>query len=54
MDVITFRDMAPGEYEALFDTATDVSLPPERVAALIAAGEGVARRNAALAALRAD
>ena len=54
MDVITFRDMAPGEYEALFDTATDVSLPPERVAALIAAGEGVARRNTTLAALRAD
>ncbi|HYD72244.1 MAG TPA: patatin-like phospholipase family protein, partial [Candidatus Binatia bacterium] len=35
MDVITFRDMAPGEYEALFDTATDVSLPRTGVAAII-------------------
>jgi len=54
MDVITFRDMDAAEYDALFDTATDVSLPPDRVAALIAAGHNVARRNAALGALRAD
>ena len=52
MDVITFHDMAPAEYDALFDTATDVSLPPERVAALIAAGRGVVTRNEALRALR--
>jgi NTE family protein len=52
MDVITFHDMAPAEYEALYDTATDVSLPADTVSALIAAGQGVARRNAALAALR--
>ncbi|HET9229804.1 MAG TPA: hypothetical protein VFO00_00860 [Vitreimonas sp.] len=52
MDVITFRDMEAVEYDALFDTATDVSLPPERVAALIAAGRGVAARNEALRAFR--
>ncbi len=49
MDVLTFRDMEAVEYDALFDTATDVSLPPETVAALVAAGRGVARRNTALA-----
>jgi NTE family protein len=53
MDVITFRDMEPTEYDALFDTATDVSLPPETVAALIAAGHGVATRNEALGAFGA-
>jgi NTE family protein len=52
MDVITFRDMEPSEYEALFDTATDVSLPADRVAALIAGGRGAAQRNAALASFR--
>lgn len=51
MDVITFRDMEPAEYDALYDTATDVSLPADRVAALIAAGHGVALRNAALVEL---
>jgi NTE family protein len=52
LDVITFRDMETDEYDALYDTATDVSLPADRVAALIAAGRGVASRNAALADLR--
>lgn len=52
MDVITFRDMETGEYDALYDAPTDVSLPAETVDALIAAGYGVARRNAALAAFR--
>jgi NTE family protein len=52
MDVITFRDMESAEYDTLFDTATDVSLPPETVDALIAAGRGVAMRNQALAAFR--
>jgi NTE family protein len=54
MDVITFRDMETTEYETLFDTATDVSLPPDRVAALVAAGHGVAQRNAALGAFRSN
>ena len=54
MDVITFRDMEPAEYEALYDTATDVSLPRATVDALTRAGRGVAMRNAALAALRAN
>src|SRR5690606_26228104 len=40
MDVITFRDMEPAEYEALYDTATDVSLPRETVDALTRAGRG--------------
>ena len=48
MDVITFRDMEPAEYEALYDTPTDVSLPRETVDALTRAGRGVAMRNAAL------
>ena len=52
MDVITFRDMEPTEYEALYDTATDVSLPRETVDALTRAGRGVAMRNAALRELR--
>ncbi|MCX7359112.1 MAG: patatin-like phospholipase family protein [Alphaproteobacteria bacterium] len=52
MDVITFRDMEPTEYEALYDTATDVSLPRETVDALTRAGRGVVGRNAALAAFR--
>lgn len=52
MDVVTFRDMEPVEYDDLFDTATDVSLPPETVAALIAAGRGVAMRNQALGQIR--
>ena len=52
MDVITFRDMTPGEYETLFDTPTDVSLPRETVDALTRAGRGVVGRNAALAAFR--
>jgi NTE family protein len=53
MDVITFRDMEPAEYDALFDTLTDVSLPPETVTALITAGRGVATRNQALGTFRA-
>ncbi|ANP45528.1 patatin-like phospholipase family protein [Candidatus Viadribacter manganicus] len=52
MDVITFRDMEPMEYEALYDTETNVSLPRETVDALTRAGRGVAARNAALAAFR--
>jgi NTE family protein len=51
MDVIGFRDMSEGEYEALYDTATDVSLPRETVDALIAAGRGVVARNAAVGEL---
>lgn len=54
MDVITFRDMTPEQYEALYDTATDVSLPRETVDALTRAGHGVVARNAALAAFRAN
>lgn len=53
MDVITFRDMTPEQYEALYDTTTDVSLPRETVDALTAAGRGVAERNAALREFRA-
>jgi hypothetical protein len=52
MDVITFRDMTEPEYEELFDTPTDVSLPRETVDALTRSGRGVVQRNAALAALR--
>ncbi len=52
MDVITFRDMTPEQYEALYDTATDVSLPRETVDALTAAGRGVVSRNAALEAFQ--
>ncbi|MBX3429875.1 MAG: patatin-like phospholipase family protein [Hyphomonadaceae bacterium] len=52
MDVITFRDMEPTEYEALYDTPTDVSLPRETVDALTRAGRGVVQRNAALAEFR--
>lgn len=52
MDVITFRDMEPAEYEALYDTATDVSLPRETAAALTRAGRGVVARNAALREFR--
>jgi NTE family protein len=54
MDVITFRDMTPEEYEALYDAPTDVSLPRETVDALIAAGRGVVARNAAVAEFRRD
>lgn len=54
MDVITFRDMAPAEYEALYDTPTDVSLPRETVDALTRAGRGVVARNAALREFRAQ
>lgn len=52
MDVITFRDMEQAEYEALYDTATDVSLPRATVDALTRAGRGVVQRNAALRELR--
>lgn len=52
MDVITFRDMTPAEYEVLYDTATEVSLPRETVDALTRAGRGVVERNAALRELR--
>jgi len=52
MDVITFRDMEPAEYEALYDTATQVSLPRETVDALTRAGRGVIQRNEALARYR--
>lgn len=52
MDVITFRDMEPAEYEALYDTPTDVSLPRETVDALTRAGRGVVERNAALREFR--
>jgi NTE family protein len=54
MDVITFRDMTLEEYEALFDTPTELSLPREAVDALVAAGRGVVARNAAVAQLRGD
>lgn len=52
MDVITFRDMEAAEYEALYDTPTELSLPRETVDALVRAGRGVVERNAAVAALR--
>jgi NTE family protein len=52
MDVISFRDMTPAEYEALYDTETNVSLPRETVDALVAAGRGVVERNAAVGAFR--
>jgi NTE family protein len=52
MDVITFRDMETAEYEALYDTATDVSLPRDTVDALTRAGRGVVARNAALREFR--
>jgi hypothetical protein len=52
MDVIGFRDMSESEYEALYDAATDVSLPRETVDALIAAGRGVVARNAAVGEFR--
>jgi NTE family protein len=52
MDVITFRDMTPEQYEALYDTPTELSLPRETVSALIAAGRGVVARNAAVGELR--
>ncbi len=52
MDVITFHDMTPEEYEALYDAPTVVSLPRETVDALVRAGRGVVGRNAALAALQ--
>jgi len=54
MDVISFRDMAADEYEALYDTPTELSLPRETVDALTRAGRGVVARNAAVAALRAN
>ena len=54
MDVITFRDMEPAEYEALYDTATEVSLPRATVDALTRAGRGVVARNAALREFRAQ
>jgi NTE family protein len=50
MDVITFRDMTPEEYGALFDTATELSLPRETVDALTRAGRGVVARSEAVAA----
>lgn len=52
MDVITFRDMEPAEYDALYDTRTDVSLERETVNALTRAGRGVVQRNAAVAEFR--
>lgn len=54
MDVITFRDMTPSEYETLYDTETEVSLPRETVDALTRAGRGVVERNAALREFRAQ
>jgi NTE family protein len=51
MDVITFRDMASEEYEALYDTPTELSLPRETVDALVRAGRGVVMRNAAVGEL---
>jgi NTE family protein len=54
MDVLSFRDMAPDAYEALYATPTDVSLPAETVTALIAGGRYAAEHNAAIAALRAN
>jgi hypothetical protein len=50
MDVISFHDMSPEAYDALFDTRTDVSLEPETVTALIAAGRDAGEANVALRA----
>ena len=54
MDVVTLRDMAPAQYEALYETRTGVSLPRETVDALIAGGRYAAAHNAALAEFRRD
>jgi NTE family protein len=54
MDVISFHDMSPDAYDALYDTRTDVSLEPETVTALIAAGRAAAEANAALRAFAAS
>ncbi len=50
MDMLSLRDMAPDAYAALYDTATDVSLPAETVTALIAGGRYTAEHNEAIAA----
>lgn len=54
MDMLSLRDMTPDAYDALYDTPTDVSLPPETVTALIAGGRYAAEQNAMIAALRAN
>lgn len=54
LDVITFRDMTETQYAALYDTPTDVTLPPATVDALIAGGRSALERNAAVAGLRAN
>jgi hypothetical protein len=48
----TFRDMAADEYDALYDTPTELSLPRETVDALVRAGRGVVVRNGAVAEFR--
>jgi hypothetical protein len=52
MDIVSFRDMDPEAYDALFDTRTDVSLEPETVSALIAGGRAAIENNEALRAFR--
>ncbi len=54
MEVVALEDLDAAAYRALFDTETAVSLPPETVDALIAAGREVAARNEVLRALRVD
>lgn len=54
MDVVTFRDMTPEQYAALYATPTDVSLPRATVDAVIAGGRSAIERNAALRAFRAQ
>jgi len=54
MDVVTFRDMTPEQYAALYATPTDVSLPRATVDAVIAGGRSAIERNAAVATFRAN
>jgi hypothetical protein len=54
MDVVTFRDMTPEQYAALYATPTDVSLPRATVDAVIAGGRSAIEANAAVARFRAQ
>ncbi|WP_395645115.1 patatin-like phospholipase family protein [Terricaulis sp.] len=54
LETISLRDLDEAQQRALIDTATDVSLPRERVDALIAAGRSVAAGNAAIRSLQRD
>jgi NTE family protein len=49
LEVVSFRDMNADDYRALYNLDTDVSITNAQVTRLIAAGQDVASRNAALA-----